>query len=112
LALNPVTVTAAVAIIALIAVLLAKALSNLNFFAQGGFPAPNRPFIAREVGPELVGTISGRNAVINNDQIVAAVSQGVYRAFMAGMNESAVGKSSMKARVFLDGKQIAVAGAN
>lgn len=37
-------------------------------------------FMAREAGPELVGTIGNRTAVVNNDQIVESVSQGVYEA--------------------------------
>lgn len=34
-------------------------------------------FVAREAGPELVGTIGGRTAVANNDQIIAGVASGV-----------------------------------
>lgn len=49
-------------------------------YADGGFPATGQAFIARESGAELVGSISGRTAVMNNDQIVAAVSQGVAQA--------------------------------
>ena len=37
-------------------------------------------FIAREAGPELVGTIGGQTAVVNNSDIVASVSQGVAQA--------------------------------
>ena len=37
-------------------------------------------FIAREAGPELVGTIGGNTAVVNNDQIVASVASGVAQA--------------------------------
>lgn len=37
-------------------------------------------FIAREAGPELVGTIGGHTAVMNNNQIVASVSDGVFNA--------------------------------
>lgn len=37
-------------------------------------------FIAREAGPELVGTLGGHTAVMNNDQIVASVSNGVAMA--------------------------------
>jgi hypothetical protein len=37
-------------------------------------------FIAREAGPELVGTISNSTAVMNNDQIVDSVAQGVADA--------------------------------
>ena len=46
-------------------------------FAQGGFPAQGQMFVAREAGPELVGTIGGRTAVANNDQIVEGISAGV-----------------------------------
>lgn len=49
-------------------------------FAKGGFPAKGQFFVAREAGPELVGNIGGRSAVMNNMQIVAAVSGGVARA--------------------------------
>lgn len=48
--------------------------------ANGGFPTQGQMFIAREAGPELVGTIGGQSAVVNNDQIVASVSQGVAQA--------------------------------
>lgn len=49
-------------------------------FASGGFPAQGQMFIARESGPELVGSIGSHTAVANNDQIVSAVSQGVASA--------------------------------
>lgn len=49
-------------------------------FASGGYPLTGQAFIARESGPELVGTIGNRTAVVNNDQIVESVSQGVYEA--------------------------------
>jgi len=48
--------------------------------AEGGFPAAGQMFVAREAGPELVGSIGSRNAVMNNDQIVDSVSKGVYEA--------------------------------
>jgi GMP synthase PP-ATPase subunit len=62
-------------------------------------------FIAREAGPELVGNINGRTAVANNDQIVAAVSQGVYSAVVAAMSQGAQG-GEQAINVYLDGKQI------
>jgi len=46
-------------------------------FASGGFPTVGEMFIARESGPEMVGTLSGKSAVANNDQIVAGISIGV-----------------------------------
>ena len=52
----------------------------LQTFAKGGFPGKGQMFVAREAGPELVGTIGGRTAVMNNNQIVASVSDGVFNA--------------------------------
>ena len=49
-------------------------------FAKGGFPTTGQYFLARESGPELVGTIGGRTAVANNNQIVASVASGVSSA--------------------------------
>lgn len=49
-------------------------------FASGGFPSQGEMFIAREAGAEMVGSIGGRTAVANNDQIVQAVAQGVAEA--------------------------------
>ncbi len=74
-------------------------------YAQGGFPTTGQMFIAREAGPELVGNINGRTAVANNDQIVAAVSQGVYSAVVAAMSQGAQG-GEQAINVYLDGKQI------
>ena len=49
-------------------------------FATGGFPEVGEMFIAREAGPELVGSIGNRTAVVNNQQIVESVSRGVAEA--------------------------------
>jgi len=51
-----------------------------NQFADGGFPTMGQLFVAREAGPELVGTIGGRNAVANNGQIIAGIQAGVTSA--------------------------------
>lgn len=48
--------------------------------ATGGFVDVGQLFIAREAGPEYVGTMGGRTAVANNDQIVDGVAGGVERA--------------------------------
>ena len=48
---------------------------------EGGFPTPGQLFIANEPGnPEMIGNIGGRTAVANNNQIVEAISEGVFRA--------------------------------
>lgn len=49
-------------------------------YAEGGIPDYGQLFIAREAGPEFVGSFGSRNVVMNNDQIVTAVSGGVYNA--------------------------------
>lgn len=78
---------------------------NVEWYANGGFPDMGQMFIAREAGPELVGNINGRTAVANNDQIVAAVSQGVYSAVVAAMGNNN-GSGEQHINVYLDGKQI------
>ena len=62
-------------------------------FASGGWPDQGELFISREAGPELVGTIGGRTAVVNNQDIVAAVSQGVATAVANVMGNSRGTKS-------------------
>ena len=49
-------------------------------FAAGGFPKHGQMFIAREKGPELVGTIGQKTAVANNQQIIEGISAGVESA--------------------------------
>lgn len=61
---------------------------SLPRFEDGGFPADGQMFIAREAGPELVGSIGNRTAVANNDQIVDSVAQGVYRAVVQANSQS------------------------
>lgn len=51
-----------------------------QMYAMGGFPSVGELFISRESGPELVGTMGGRTAVANNDQIVAGIQNGVAQA--------------------------------
>ena len=71
--------------------------------ADGGFPSMGQMFIAREAGPELVGTIGSRSAVVNNDQIVESVSAGVYRAVKAAMGQHGGGVIQL----ILDGTKVA-----
>jgi hypothetical protein len=49
-------------------------------YAEGGFPSVGEMFIAKESGPEMVGTLNGHNAVANNDQIVEGIASGVAAA--------------------------------
>ena len=61
-------------------------------------------FVARENGPEMVGTIGGRTAVANNDQIVEGIRQGVFEAVSAAMANGGSGDVSVK--VYLDSREI------
>lgn len=56
---------------------------SVSWYAGGGFPDMGEMFIAREAGPELVGRIGNKTTVANNDQIIAGIESGVYRAMMA-----------------------------
>ena len=58
---------------------------QIPMLAEGGFPDVGQLFIAREAGAEMVGSIGGRAAVANNDQIVEAISHGVYQAVVSAM---------------------------
>ena len=66
--------------------------------AEGGMVNDGQMFIAREAGPEMVGSIGNRTAVVNNDQIVDSVSQGVYRAVVQAMGQSG-GNQVVEAKV-------------
>lgn len=63
---------------------------KLSFYANGGFPEMGQMFVARENGPEMVGTMGGKSVVANNDQIVkgiaSAVGPAVYNAMMSAMS--------------------------
>ena len=71
---------------------------SVEYYAKGGFPDVGQMFVAREAGPELVGSIGNRSAVVNNDQIVDSVSQGVYRAVVQAMGQSG-GNQVVEAKV-------------
>ena len=74
-------------------------------FANGGYPASGEMFIARENGiPEMVGSIGGRTAVANNDQIVEAISIGVYNAYMDAMSRS--GGNKQPTIVQINGREV------
>ena len=75
-------------------------------YAQGGFPDAGQMFIAREAGPELVGTIGSRNAVVNNDQIVESVSAGVYQAVVSALGSSGSEDGDTQIVINLDGEKI------
>ena len=69
--------------------------------AGGGSFNTGQMFVAREAGPELVGKIGSGTAVMNNDQIVASVSAGVYKAVLAAMD--GMGDGDRSVNIYLQG---------
>ena len=83
-----------------------NAFPSLNFYATGGFPAAGELFVAREAGPELVGSMGGRTTVANNDQIVEGIRQGVYEAVLAA-NAQQGNRSGGTAVLNVNGREFA-----
>lgn len=102
-------VAAAAAVVGAIGIGASAVLGTVSSFATGGFPDMGSVFIANEAGPEFIGTIGSRTAVANNDQIVEAVSQGVYGAVSRAFSEN---RSSGSGDVYLDGKKVGTVVAN
>ena len=74
---------------------------SVDWYANGGFPNQGDLFIANERGAEMVGSIGGKTAVANNDQIVEAVSKGVYRAVTEAIGG---GSGNTTINLVVDGK--------
>lgn len=77
---------------------LIKGSKQINGYATGGFPEQGEIFVARERGPELVGSMGGRTTVANNMQIVDGIKQGVKEA----MQESRTSNNNGKIEIGID----------
>lgn len=74
--------------------------SKIKGYASGGFVNSAQLFMTRENGkPEMVGSIGGRTAVANNDQIVQAVSLGVYNAVVDAMGKTSGGSQPISVQI-------------
>lgn len=62
-----------------------KGMRTVEKYASGGIVPQGQLFIAREAGAELVGNVGGHTAVMNNQDIVGAVSAGVASAVASVM---------------------------
>ena len=71
--------------------------------ASGGIVNEGQMFIAREAGPELVGSIGNKTAVANNDQIISGIEGGVYRAMMAANANNSGGNQTIRIINEIDG---------
>lgn len=78
---------------------------NLPRLENGGIPDVGDLFIANEAGPELVGRFGNQTAVMNNQQIVEAVSNGVYRAMSQALANNGSDKAS-EIHIYLDRQEI------
>ena len=74
-------------------------------YDSGGFPSQGDLFIANERSPELIGTIGGRTAVANNDDIRDGIAEAVYQAFTSALSSS--GGTDKDVNLYLDGELIA-----
>jgi phage-related protein len=79
---------------------------SIPLLAGGGVVDSGQMFVANEAGPELVGNVGRKTAVMNNDQIIESVSRGVYEAVVAAMGDYNGGQSGQEINLYLDGKQI------
>ncbi len=91
-----------------------KTISTISIprLAEGGFPDVGQMFIAREAGPEMVGNIGRRTAVVNNEQIVAGIANGVAEAnseqtsLLKEQNSLLRALLEKESGVYLDGKNL------
>lgn len=79
---------------------------NIAAYAAGGSPGTGQMFIAREAGPELVGTIGGHTAVMNNNQIVSSVAAGVYSAVVSAMKAVDGAQSTPAFNIYVGGRKV------
>lgn len=74
-------------------------------YAKGGYPKTGALYLAQERGSEMIGTIGGKNAVANNDQIASAIARALSPMLNGGggttnvtvkMDSATVARASMK----------------
>lgn len=78
---------------------------DIKMYSDGlnaGLPPVGQMFVAREKGPELVGTLGGHTAVMNNNQIVGSVSDGVARAVRSVLGTSQQSRGQQIFNIYLD----------
>lgn len=73
----------------------------------GGFPTPGQLFVANEPGnPEMIGSIGGRTAVANNEQITEAIAAAVYNAVVSAQAQQADRPIQINETINLDGRAV------
>ena len=80
---------------------------NVEWYASGGFPTPGQLFVANEPGnPEMIGSIGGRTAVANNEQITEAIAAAVYNALVSAQAQQADRPIQINETINLDGRAV------
>lgn len=80
---------------------------SVEWYASGGFPTPGQLFIANEPGnPEMIGSIGGRTAVANNEQITEAIAAAVYNAVVSAQAQQADRPIQINETINLDGRAV------
>lgn len=82
-------------------------------FAEGGYPVTGQLFLAREAGPEMVGSIGSRTAVVNNGQIVEGISygveaanEGVINAILSATQQLITAIQDNNGEMYMDGEKV------
>ncbi len=75
-------------------------------YAGGGMPPIGEMFVAREAGPELVGRIGNRTAVINNQQIIQGITNGVSVGVSEALLPALKKLGSKGTRLIIDGREL------
>lgn len=76
---------------------------QIPYLSEGGLLNEGQLFIANENEPELVANFGNKTGVMNNEQIIDAVSRGVYEAVRNAMGENT---SDNEITVNVDGKKL------
>ena len=70
-------------------------------------PTPGQLFVANEPGnPEMIGSIGGRTAVANNEQITEAIAAAVYNAVVSAQAQQADRPIQINETINLDGRAV------
>lgn len=83
---------------------------NINlpkFYATGGFPKAGELFVANEMGAEMVGSMNGRTAVANNQEITNGIAQAVFNAISSANGMSGGRANYINNTITVDGMVLA-----
>lgn len=85
-----------------------KGWPSFKFFKDGGFPMKGQMFVANEAGPEMIGTMDGKTAVANNNQITAGIAAAVYPAVYGAMMQalSRMNGGGGEFHLYIGGKEV------